>query len=474
VDLEGSPAKVSVQLLQDGVVEPIENRDLTVELYLVGLVRSEAKYDGNTKELSLDVKLKEFDGPPCTVQLVLLPGPGRIPGLRTPLSGDAELQAVLGKGGETKLYARDLKLTGGDTKGQFYLSVDGYQHAKVFNVDFAQTDKPVTAVEGSERYRILADASAPAGAKVPVRIEVDESGEPNAWLELALGRGTGANFVKSTVIPLHGSQDKKTRFAPGGPDGSLIFQIEVKDWVVELDTAGAIGRRVLRVARLDATGNVVPGMEGSKTIILDSTPPEEVQFRDPPATALLGATVPFKATGKDPESGETPDTGIAEVVFFLGKPPTDGKFPPTLDTYKATQDAKGVWTASVPMPSDKKGPTLVSVQFVNYAGMSTFASTTVKVLDPNDPKAAVLPGKIAGKVFEGDRLQAGLPVVLFDDKGKEKDKGKTKDDGTFAFEDVAPGNYSVGTAKEASRTKALEAVKVEAEKTTTVELKLYR
>ena len=43
------------------------------------------------------------------------------------------------------------------------------------------------------------------------------------------------------------------------------------------------------------------------------------------------------------------------------------------------------------MPADKKGPAVISVQFVNNAGMTTFASTTVTVVDPNDPKAAPHP-----------------------------------------------------------------------------------
>jgi hypothetical protein len=471
VDLEGAPAKVSVQLFQEGVAEPIESKDLAAELYLPAnyLAKLEpAKYSSETNELSVDVRVTKFDGPPSTVELVLLSGPGRIPGLKTPLSGDAELRAVLGRDGKARLFARGLKLTGGNTRGQFYLNVDGYQHAKVFDVDFAETDRPITALEGKERYRILAQDSAPSGAKVPVRIEVDESGEPYASLELALGRGTGAAFEKNSVVLLRGSRSTKTRFAPGGPDGSLLFQIEVNDWTVEIDTAGATGKRVLRIARLDANGEVVPGMEQTKEIILDGTPPEEVQFRDPPATALQGASVPFKATGKDDESG------IREVVFFFGKPPADGKIPPTLDTYTGTKDVRGIWTANVPIPYDKKGPAVVSVQFVNNAGLSTFASTALRVVDPNDPKAAASPGRIEGKVFEGDRPQANLEVVLKDDKGKDKDKAKTKEDGTFAFEDVAPGNYSVATSKEASVTKGESAVKVVSDKTAIVEVKLFR
>ena len=57
---------------------------------------------------------------------------------------------------------------------------------------------------------------------------------------------------------------------------------------------------------------------------------------------------------------------------------------------------------------------------------------------------------------------------------KTKDKTKTKEDGSFTFEDVPPGNYTVGTAKEADRTKAASPVKVVSDDTTKVKLKLYR
>ena len=77
-------------------------------------------------------------------------------------------------------------------------------------------------------------------------------------------------------------------------------------------------------------------------------------------------------------------------------------------------------------------------------------------------------------MFEGDRPQANLEVVLKDDKGKDKDKAKTKKDGSFAFEDVAPGNYSVATSKEASVTKGESSVKVVSDKTAKVEVKLFR
>ena len=50
-------------------------------------------------------------------------------------------------------------------------------------------------------------------------------------------------------------------------------------------------------------------------------------------------------------------------------------------------------------------------------------------------------------MLEGDRPQVGIPVVLRDAKGEEKDKTKTDDKGKYAFKDVEPGSYKVAATK---------------------------
>jgi hypothetical protein len=475
VDLKSAPPTLLVQLLQivDDKPQELESKELAFDLlvpqaYVDDPIVTFASEEPGKNQLTVKVKSKpkdKFSGPPCTVQLLLTPELAG--GLLQPVSRDADFQGVLTRPeDEVTLFAKDLRFKPATPpKGQIYLTVDGYERAFIFDFDFNQLSAPIKPREAGEKYRVLAPRTAPAGAKIPVRVEVDYSSKSDEPLELALGKEDGGQFQIKAIKELQGSREKKVHFRPGGPDGSLVFQTEVKDWVTEVDTAGVLGVRTLRVRLKDAGEKPI---EGKATIVIDSTAPEEVQIVDAPATALQGAYVNFKATGKDPESG------IEEVVFFLGKPPADGKLPPTLDTYKAAIGEKDHWSAKVPMPSDRKGPTLVSVQFVNAAGMTTFASATVTILDPAAPKPPLPPGKIEGTLLEGDRPQPKLDVSLLDAKGTEVGKTKTKDDGTFAFDDVAPGSYKVTAVKTASVTKAEQAVAVKSGETAKVEAKLFR
>src|SRR5262249_24612622 len=148
---------------------------------------------------------------------------------------------------------------------------------------------------------------------------------------------------RNVVKLLPGCYERKVRFAPGGPNGSLLFQLEIKDWVTEIETAGILGKRVLRVRPTEGKG------KGETDIILDNTPPEEVAFVEVPVTGFQGTKVTVKAFAKDPE------TGIRDALFFFGKPPTDGKIPPTLDTVAgvAVPGVKDTWSAKLVLPSDK-------------------------------------------------------------------------------------------------------------------------
>jgi hypothetical protein len=350
------------------------------------------------------------------------------------------------------------------------LTVDGYQHAYIFETEFSGTEGQVNPRPVGESFRIIAPRYAPAGDKVPVRIEADNCPNPDDDLELALGieRDDGRLEKKSVTI-LHGCRDKKVRFSPAGPNGSLLFQVTVSDWITDVDTAGLLGERLLRV-RPAKQADAATAKEGRTLITLDSTPPEEVAFVLAPLTGVLGAKVTVQAHGIDPESA------VSDVFFFLGKPPADGKLPPTLDVVRGVLAAEGkdVWTANIVLPSDKKGPAVIGVLFTNHAGLSAGAVTTVTVLDPRDPAAPPLPGRIEGKVLEGDRPQPKLDVILKDDKGTPKLKTKTNEKGAFAFEGVPAGNYSVATAKGASVTKGETPVEVIPDKTAVVEVKLFR
>jgi hypothetical protein len=100
--------------------------------------------------------------------------------------------------------------------------------------------------------------------------------------------------------------------------------------------------------------------------------------------------------------------------------------------------------------------------------LTTTATTTVNVIG----KAVVLNGALQGTVVESSRPQAGLEVSLLDAKGKLSAKTKTKPDGSFVFNPVAPGRYTVSVRKIATQRKANVKATVEQGKTTNVALTL--
>ncbi len=152
------------------------------------------------------------------------------------------------------------------------------------------------------------------------------------------------------------------------------------------------------------------------------------------------------------------------MVFFVGQP-QDDKIPNLLPSVAATplDPSKTTWSASVPLPEDKKGPTAITAQFTNGAGLVRYHTATVELTD-TDP--ALSAGQLRGKVLEGPRCQPGLEVSLRDDKNNELKRTTTLPDGTFQFDNLAPGNYVLFCVKPESLRRATSPAVVAPNKTT--------
>jgi hypothetical protein len=197
-------------------------------------------------------------------------------------------------------------------------------------------------------------------------------------------------------------------------------------------------------------------------LVLDDTPPV-VTFRDPPRQAKRGSPLALRVDAGDPESG------VSALQLYVGKPAADGNPPAGSEAVIATLATDGTWEARIPLPADKRGPTDVSARATNGAGLATWATTTVDLVDT----LPIPPGAVAGRVLEGDRPQAGLEVQLLDEKGTVLKRATTDADGKFRFDAVAPGRYRLTSAKSSSRRTAKGNVTVVAGQTATVDLPLY-
>lgn len=87
------------------------------------------------------------------------------------------------------------------------------------------------------------------------------------------------------------------------------------------------------------------------------------------------------------------------------------------------------------------------------------------VVVPAVPAVVVAGGSMRGMVMEGDRPQPDLAVSLRTQEGKVVASTRTALDGTFAFNNVAPGTYVTYADKISSQTKGESLVTIKSGKT---------
>jgi len=424
------------------------------------------QFDIKTRTLTVKVTANnKFSGPPCVVELDLRPS--RIPFLVPRQKAVGSYRKVLLQAGDsTLLEARNLQLQESEASGLVYITVDGYQRAFTYRFTNASGEAAqLTSLNDRPILRLLADPVAASDGSSKVGVEADNL---TSGSKIELGLYKDNSFKPETrdgeLLEFEGSRRTQISFSPLGPRGGLLFQTRVADWTTKLDTAKVFGDRIIRVQLfqekepVNFTGALNNGPLSARPVaqvtaglLVDGTPPEDVQFVDFPKELVRGTPLTVKATGRDDESG------IGKVVFFVGKLPPDGKIPPTaIQAVGEKVKDKALWVADLPVATEKATTLEVSVQFTNNVGLSeTPPPVVIKLVDA---KAAT--ATIKGEVVEGERPQAGLEVVLRDPQGSPKDKTKTDDAGKFVFKDVAPGQYQIVVQKTGSKTKGQAVVQV--------------
>jgi hypothetical protein len=438
---------------------------------------------------------------PARVELVL--DPERLPYLVPGQKKQGSYAGVLLPGQPLVLRAENLQLKAGkQDKGLFYVTVDGYARAFSWVSSVSGTNTPSTpqAITGSV-VRLQHPSFVKPGDKLPVTVEVDNMPK-NAYCSLGLFRtlvkdekGQLKAVAGRDGLPhdLAGDRVKLILFSPKGPAGALVFESKVRDHSGVFDTKDLFGMRYLALQMIDkgleakAKAKAKKGekvnpflqMLDSKNIpalgltkgftrlivepvLLHEGGPElvlKVNLPLPPKGELpelsIGAPLPLKALTNDP-------TGVVKAMFFLGKPLPDGKLPPGAIEGDPVPGDPTVWTALLQAPTEKALLLTVGVQVTNGVGEKATKIIKIQLVDPKapGPAAAAKLATITGKVTEGDRPQAGVPVTLSDDQGKLKGATKTDKTGNYKFEKVAPGAYLVVAARSASKTRGQALVSV--------------
>jgi hypothetical protein len=438
---------------------------------------SNAVFDPGANKLSVKLKtLRPLQGEDCPVQLVL-------PDFVT--SEDKVAEGVLpAAGGEVELFAKKLRVSNDATEdsGTFFLNVDGYERAFLFNVTFSSRGGPVspTPVLNPPVLHVTSANVARAGDQIHAHISVD-NGARAMTIKVYLETDTDSGmFVEQQSR--QGDRNYHLGFSPSGPEGSLLLESDVRDWDVSIPVRGQVGRRKLRVRLFDEARKEVAVQDA--VVILDNTPPERVRF----VTVAAGDQVvdvsgqdEVKLTGTPPVSlrvtaeGRDKESDIKKVFFYWGTP---DKEPPAAQMIEARHDAGDRWVARVPM--DKRGPLDLTVKVVNGVDLPTARTVSVELLEPKKEtdagKKPAKTGTVAVTVLQGDRAQPGKPVSLLG-PGKDAKEPVTKDtdeNGQVTFEDVAPGTYKVSAFKKDDQTSGEKTITVEAGKTVKVEITLLK
>jgi hypothetical protein len=411
----------------------------------------------------------KFKGPPCRIQLVL--DPERIPSL---IAGQKKkgfyAGSVTGEKNEDgfrslNLIAEDIRLMADESQrsGVVTVQADGYDRAFTFVADFPASGTASTpGKRGEQTLRLNLPRFVNPHNPVPVVIEADnlkDYEDARLVLEAApllADKKEAGNVQFSLLEEFRGERNVQLFFRGNGKNGGLRFVPEVKDWSKNVDLGGLFGSAVLRLRLLDKDGGELEILDGEtgnktkevrKTVTLDDTPPE-VTLVPVSSPIVRGKPIVVEAQGSDEESG------IGNVIFFVGKLAANAPLPPDAIARPGKQKDRSTWAAELVVPSDARSPLDVSVRFTNKVGLTTTQATALEVAEPPPPGVKVAKkGSIAGVVMEGERPQKGLNVDLLDPAGKVLLSTKTAADGTFIFKDLVPGDYKLASIKPASSTR---------------------
>lgn len=274
----------------------------------------------------------------------------------------------------------------------------------------------VDGVRAVERYP-LGDASpaAPAGlARPPAAVR---TGTPLA-VRLLSNPGDAAGGAVEVVVADRRPSDDADPTEPGadvlvrrlptqrdkgidfraGPAGEAVFVTRSRDWELTLPTDGLYGPRKV-YARRAADGSRVGPVHD---VVFDGTAPTAPLTVDPAPTAADPAPPASKVPAQAgrwyrpgqrvlPATAATADSGIQEVLFYLGAAPgADGKDAPGGASRKGVARANR-WEAESPLvlPAAPAESAVVGVVVTSNAGLKTTTEVRVNI-DPTPPEVSVV------------------------------------------------------------------------------------
>ena len=273
-------------------------------------------------------------------------------------------------------------------------------------------------------------------------------------------------------------------FSSQGDEGALLFEAAIADWEDVYDVRGILGTRWAKAFLLGA-GQEILAESDRVEIVLDHLPAKLMEISLP--EQVVEGTPSLEVRCKVTPSASR----VTSVDFVTGtKPAAEADFPKADDEGKMIKGAmvqandQRIWQAQIPIDKLTPGKLVVTARATNEVGLTDILSHTITIRPKPAPapteeakaKMDSKPGSVEGTVIESNVVRAGFTVYLIDPKEKEPEKGvketRTKDDGSFSFEKVAPGNYTLYCQNPETKRLDRQTVTVEAGKATTKKLEL--
>lgn len=318
------------------------------------------------------------------------------------------------------------------------------------SVPLTPLEQPIVRLASPELVRSGADLAfstkvqaAPRGARIEARLYPASNASLAPARQLALGLARPDRIVAQPT--------KK---------GGLQLSATIADAAGGIDTTGLMGRFRLEVLLTDQQGKVLAKDE--QPVVVDGSPAGPTNLALVAAPAVAGAPANFRINTTDNLSG------VGSVQLFVGTP-DDNQPPKDAKLIKAHADPASphTWVATLPLPADQPSVEITAM-VTNGVGLNSF--TTIDLLLKTAAEAAL--GQVAGKVTEGGRAQAGLPVELRAADKSVVAKATSTAKGSFSFTGVKPGDYLIWCTKSQSQRTGSAKVKVQQGKTAEASLEL--
>src|SRR5439155_10019954 len=365
---------------------------------------SNIQFDPAKRQVLVKVLAKKnIPEPGCQVDLVL-PTDGRIPGYTGVAKDRKDTENLTKKEVEKELSISGIELDeGSDPDGRVYLTVDGVERAFIFKTTFKRAGSPTTPEPFEDPdIRIQAPAYAIPSDKFTVKANVDNPPEGATVLLELLEDGT---FNPQKASKPVAARHRYLGISSQSSDGALLFEAQIDDPVIPLDTRGIAGKRILRASLRDTEPKLIkPPFD--LPITLDDSPPKNLDAKGEPVGKNM-----VEATAK----AEDRESGIKMVRFYVGKLDGEGKKPPAgvtpLDA-KFDEDKK-VWTKMIPIT--QPGEVDLTAEFENGVGLKAYSPFKVTMNaggDGGGDGGEGKPGSISGTVELNNRLQKSAKVTL--------------------------------------------------------------